>query len=229
LGGRSFDIRIRAETVREFLGDTAHSRILDIGCGDGSISLPLLTAHNRITLMDLSTAMTAAARQNIPEHLTANAEVVNEDFMKAELEPHSYDVILCLGVLAHVDSPPECIARLATLLRPGGKLILELTDSQHFAGMLTRFYQWLCALRKPRTYSLNKVSFAYVGQLLRGNQLRMISFFRYYLPSAPLIHNLSQDTRYRLIRRIFGTSRSNRAAWLGNEYICLLTSDHAGM
>ena len=41
---RAFDIRIRAETVQELVSLRDDARVLDIGCGDGSISpLPLLT------------------------------------------------------------------------------------------------------------------------------------------------------------------------------------------
>ena len=226
LQGRRFDIRVRAETVQELVEGTECGRILDIGCGDGSISLPLLTEKNHITLLDLSTAMTTAARNSIPERLAGNVDVVNDDFMKANLKPHSYDLILCLGVLAHVDSPPEFLARLASLLTPGGRVILEFTDCKHVTGALTRFYQWLCALRKPRRYALNAITFSYVSRLLPSNHLKQVGCFRYSWPSAPLLLKyMSQDTRYKLIRQIYGNAHRNRRRWLGNAYICLLKSD----
>ena len=39
---RNFDIRIRLETVQGFTKGATFGRVLDIPCGDGSISLPLL-------------------------------------------------------------------------------------------------------------------------------------------------------------------------------------------
>jgi len=63
---RSFNIRIRAETVRQFLGDLGFENMLDIGCGNGSISVPLLTPHNRLTLLDMSTTMLSIAQSRVP-------------------------------------------------------------------------------------------------------------------------------------------------------------------
>ena len=49
-----YHVRVRIETVAEFLNGATLDRILDIGCGDGSISLQLLKEENRLTLLDLS-------------------------------------------------------------------------------------------------------------------------------------------------------------------------------
>src|SRR5438477_443325 len=43
----NFNIRIRAEVVAGFVGDTVFESILDIGCGNGAIYLPLRNALHR--------------------------------------------------------------------------------------------------------------------------------------------------------------------------------------
>lgn len=40
-----------------------------------------------------------------------------------DLPAAAYDAVLCLDVLEHVPDPPELVQKLATYLRPGGKLI----------------------------------------------------------------------------------------------------------
>jgi 2-polyprenyl-3-methyl-5-hydroxy-6-metoxy-1,4-benzoquinol methylase len=100
-----YNIRIRAEVVKGFVGDTCYGSILDIGCGDGSISLPLLRQDMQLTLLDISRNMLSVARSHIPAAFSDQVQLVNDDFMHAELGPQAYDLILCLGVLAHVDSP----------------------------------------------------------------------------------------------------------------------------
>ena len=47
LAPRQFDIRIRVETVQQFTKHLMVDHILDIGCGDGSLSLPLLPRSKR--------------------------------------------------------------------------------------------------------------------------------------------------------------------------------------
>ena len=47
LNRRRFDIRIRAETIGALVSGASFRNVLDIGCGDGSISLPLLGGRRR--------------------------------------------------------------------------------------------------------------------------------------------------------------------------------------
>ena len=40
-----------------------------------------------------------------------------------------YDVVLCIGVLAHVNSIEETIAKVASFVKPGGRCVFQLSDS----------------------------------------------------------------------------------------------------
>ena len=46
---RRYNINIRAETVQYFLRNREFTRILDVGCGDGSASIPFLAAQKSLT------------------------------------------------------------------------------------------------------------------------------------------------------------------------------------
>ena len=63
---KRFGLRLRAEITQELLGPLSAVRILDIGCGDGSISLPYLFSGNSLVLLDLSESMLQLARRNTP-------------------------------------------------------------------------------------------------------------------------------------------------------------------
>src|ERR1700756_4690438 len=63
---RGFDIRLRAETVDEFTREGHYRNALDIGCGDGSISLPILSRCDHLTLVDVSQKMLHRAACRIP-------------------------------------------------------------------------------------------------------------------------------------------------------------------
>ena len=207
LDRREFDIRIRAETVQEFTQGRIFDCILDIGCGNGSISLPLLTPQRRLTLLDISSNMLATARGKIPPDLMNNVELVNEGFMTAPLEPGAYDLVLCIGVLAHVDSPADVIEKVARILKPGGCAILEFTDSYHFMGRAVVLYHRLLNRFRPTTYSLNHIHEREIVQTCRKCELKASAFYRYCLP-PPGSHRLfDQETLYRMTRMMFGTPK----------------------
>ena len=110
LDRRRYNIKIRAETVQHFLRNRQFTSVLDVGCGDGSASIPLLNPQRSLTLLDISSKMLSIAQSQVPPNLRANVQVMNQDFLAANLAPHSFDVIVCLGLLAHVG--PNSLQRL---------------------------------------------------------------------------------------------------------------------
>jgi SAM-dependent methyltransferase len=223
LNSRQVDIRMRAETVKAFTKQVHWRRLLDLGCGDGSVSLPLLTASSRLTLMDLSSSMAYRARANIPEDLKANVDVRNENFMTASFVPGSFDAIVSVGVLAHVDSPEEFIAKLRSLLAPDGVLILSFTDGRHLVGLIARFFGWVKELIAPAKYRTNRISFGGVVEIFERQQLHLASVFRYANVPVPGVERfVSSLILFRFTKFVFGRADRNRNAWLGNEYICLV-------
>jgi ubiquinone/menaquinone biosynthesis C-methylase UbiE len=224
LDSRGLDIRMRAETVKTLASRLTFESILDIGCGDGSISLPLLNGRNRATLLDFSSNMTALARSRVPAEFAGNVEVRNEDFMKASFGPTGFDLIICLGVVAHVDSAEEFIGKLASLLNPGGYLIFEFTDAFHFSGRLARLRRGVVELLAPPRFSVNLFSFKTIATLLEARALRIVSSFRYGFIPVPGLRVLGRNALYRFTRFLYGSCEHSRTQWLGNEYICLLTT-----
>lgn len=110
-------IAFRAWLVRQMLGSPQGCKILDIGCGDGRNSRHFLPA-NSVTFLDLSYSMLREARRGVPIGSEARAKLVQADFLHAPLsEP--FDIVICLGVLAHVPDTCQAIVRLAELVRPG--------------------------------------------------------------------------------------------------------------
>ncbi len=219
LDRRRFDIAIRKETVGDFLKDVNFEHVLDIGCGDGSISIPLLNERTRLTLVDVSVNMIDAARSHISDHLLKNARLLNQSLNEATLEPHSYDLIICIGVLAHVDSPRDLIDKASSLLKPGGMIISECTDSYHWVGRAQRLYRQVLSLFRPAPYSLNRLSALQVMEMFRDSGLRVKSVFRYSVPPPGTHRVLSQKDMYKAVRLVFGSAGRNRNARVGNQYL----------
>ncbi len=214
-----FNIRVRKETVQGFVGDAVAQTILDIGCGDGAISIPLLRPHNQLTLLDVSSNMLSIARSRIPTEFAANVKAINEDFMQVELPLQAYDLILCLGVLAHAESPLDVIAKMVSLVKPNGSIIIENYDSQHPVSRLFDLYLAIKRAFLPSPYSLSSLSAAEVVEICGNHGLQLAALYRYYLPVPGMTRVFSNDSMYKLIRSVYGTHTNNYRAWLGSECI----------
>jgi len=216
---RWLDIRLRAETIQDLTKDGDFKDILDIGCGNAAISVPLLNLQRHLTLLDLSPNMLSIARSQISVELASNIEFVNCDFLTAEFKPSSFDLVICLGVLAHVTSPSDTIARLASVLRPGGTLILEWTDSRHFMGRINWYYNMMAGFITPPTYQVNLLSSKEVISIAKDQGFYSISEYRYALPLPKTAWMFTPTNLYRITRFVFGETGRNRNAWLGNQHI----------
>jgi ubiquinone/menaquinone biosynthesis C-methylase UbiE len=219
LRSRGYNIRIRSEVVRAFVQKARCENVLDIGCGNGSISLPLLTPNNRLTLLDLSSTMLSIARSRVPEELVGRVETVNKSFMDAELEPRSCDLILCIGVLAYIEDLRSFCSKLASLLRPGGVAIVECTDASHFVNYFVAGFERVRTLILPAIVPLCLRSSTAVETTFQELGLQQKGLYRYALPLPIVRKCFSQEFHYRTVHSLFGPPLSNRNSWLGNECI----------
>lgn len=225
LGNRRVDIRVRTSAVKDFADMIRWERLLDIGCGDGSVSLPLVGAKSRATFLDLSSSMTDRVREKVPKIYTENVRVRNEDFMTAAFDSE-FDLIVSVGVMAHVDSPEKFVSKIVGLLRPKGHAIIEFTDCRHITGRVARFTSNLKELIAPPRYRTNRLSFRDMAEIFKSQHLRLVSVFRYATLPIPGVQRIaSPEFQYDMIENCFGRAARKRNQWLGNEYICLLSLD----
>ena len=105
---------------RELVGEGPR-RILDVGCGDGRF-LALLrdfgASEWQLVGVDFDPQVVARCRA---AGFEAHASRM-EDFREGE---GSYDAVVMLQLIEHVDDPVEICRRVFALLRPGGHFIVE--------------------------------------------------------------------------------------------------------
>jgi len=61
-----------------------------------ALSLPLLSNCRKLTMLDLSRNMLELGGKSITQH-SGEVEMVQGDFMDAEFDPESFNLILCIG------------------------------------------------------------------------------------------------------------------------------------
>jgi 2-polyprenyl-3-methyl-5-hydroxy-6-metoxy-1,4-benzoquinol methylase len=217
----NYRVQLRTDVVRAWTADFHFKRFLDIGCGDGTISVPLLNPNRSLTLQDLSEAMLARARARVPAQLAANCETICGDFRQMELATGGYGLVICLGVLSYIDPIEPFLAKLTSMIEPGGHLILECSDSDHFVSKLLAAYSKLIALFwKPKVnIKLQACSGAAICQTIRKSGFRLIRAYRYSMPPPIIRKFFSQQTHVRMNRLIHGDPCRARVSWLGTEDI----------
>lgn len=216
-----YNLQIRKETVESFTEGMKFSSVLDMPCGTGAISLPLLDRTDKLTLIDISSNMLAIAKSNIPESKASKVELVNGDFFEMKLPENSYDLIICLGLLAHVNSPEQLLQKISKLLKPGGLLIIQNTDSSHFYSYLIRIYLGLKNVISKQPYKLNLVKGNFVKKIVTENKLELKACYRYNQSFLGLSNLFSNKRKYRLTRGFFGDSKKNKNASWGSDYTYL--------
>lgn len=105
------------------LGIVPPASVLDAGCGWGSTLLALERAGYRASGLDLSRRALEQLDAERPGRRLIQADLAQG------LPPSvsdSFDAVLALDVIEHLDDDRAAVARLAQLLRPGGWLLLSV-------------------------------------------------------------------------------------------------------
>ncbi|MFJ5036626.1 class I SAM-dependent methyltransferase [Streptomyces parvulus] len=119
--------RAKLELVCRKLGLTAGARLLDIGCGWGSLTLHAAEHHKaRVTAVTLAGEQAAHVREQVRERgLEDRVEVVNQDYR--DITGGDYDAVSSIEMGEHVGDAeyPAFAASLHRRVRPGGRVLVQ--------------------------------------------------------------------------------------------------------
>jgi cyclopropane-fatty-acyl-phospholipid synthase len=115
----------KLELVCRKLGLAPGVRLLDVGCGWGSLAMHAARVHGAdVVGITLSQEQAVLARKRVAEAgLTGSVEIRVQDYRTVEDGP--FDAISSVGMAEHVGRSrlPGYAATLGALLRPGGRLL----------------------------------------------------------------------------------------------------------
>lgn len=117
-------------------------RILEIGCGRGDTLLWLKDTQKNcawIGGVELFPDSGSIAATRLDWFCGGSIETLD-----LALEAESIDLILCLDVLEHLVDPWKSVAKLQSLLKPGGHLIGSIPNVRYYSASFALFFkgQW---------------------------------------------------------------------------------------
>jgi 2-polyprenyl-6-hydroxyphenyl methylase / 3-demethylubiquinone-9 3-methyltransferase len=98
-------------------------RVLDIGCGAGLLCEPLTRLGAQVIGVDPSASNIAAARLHADKgHLSIDYRCTTVEQMDAR---ERFDIVLAMEVVEHVTDIGAFLGRCATMLKPGGLMVVS--------------------------------------------------------------------------------------------------------
>jgi len=214
------NILIRQESIEEFVGGKNNIKILDIGCGDGSITKLIEQNISELIVVDSSTEMLKLA-----ESTWINSKIkftpLKIDIETEQLPDGPFDLILVLGILAHVENHDVLIAEISKRLSPKGVVIIQNFNASHPIGALLLLYGQIRHLFGFQDQDWSKVSNKKITELASRCELEWKDEFSYALPLPGMRRIFSYRSLYTITRKLFGHVKSKKLQWLGFETLMM--------
>lgn len=213
------NIRVRRETVCAYTRDRVFENVLDIGCGDGSLSLPFLSRNCKVTFLDLSNAMLEIVAKKVPDSMRHQVTFCKGGFTELDLPSGVFDLVIFVGMLAYVSDVQTVAEHIRRLVRPGGQIVVECTDADHILTRLNLGYRNLTALIRPSRCHTHRYSAAEVVRIFEGSGFQLKRSFRYAYWIPIITRFISSSRSYTLMRRLYGTAETSCLQNFGSELL----------
>ncbi|MEM6672594.1 MAG: metalloregulator ArsR/SmtB family transcription factor [Planctomycetota bacterium] len=110
--------------ARGLLRLAPRARYVDLGIGDGMLTLMLAEIAESVTAVDLSPEILSQLESRATAKGIANIDTVEADIEDLPLGSGSYDVAVLSQALHHANDPENALAEARRVLKPGGKLLV---------------------------------------------------------------------------------------------------------
>jgi ubiquinone/menaquinone biosynthesis C-methylase UbiE len=131
--GASFNFQQRLVLACE-LSAASSGRLLDCAAGTGEITCALLKSgrFNHATVVDISPAMLQSAKELLTSEVNrTEMNFVQSDVFDFKPSDARFDLILCLGLIAHTGRLDILLPHLKSMVTPRGRIILQTTLTDH--------------------------------------------------------------------------------------------------
>jgi len=154
----TFSAHTHARVLEQLPPDLTGKRVLDVGCGTGTLIKRLLERYPAVasvTGVDVSERMLRQARKLAMGRAAArHVTWIRQHGETLDLPPGSFDIVVCANTFHYFKHPVTMLRALHRVLKPGGILIVEDYSRE---GPLVRHFEWAISWYDPlhqRAYTL---------------------------------------------------------------------------
>lgn len=194
--------RYRVRMVRRLVGPVEGQRVLDLGCGWGTISFSLAPDAAEVVGLDFSHRAVEACEARLGRLPTPGLRFMVADARSTGLEPESFDLVVAADLFEHLypEDSEAVVAEASRVLAPGGRFAIWTPSRSHVLEIL-----------KNRNILLKRdvshVDYKSMGRLLdmlvdAGFAVEKAYYAESHLPGLRVLERLGQRWLPPLRRRI---------------------------
>ena len=138
--GSNFNFQQRLTLTCE-LSVSSSGRLLDCAAGTGQITTAVLDSgrFDHATVVDVSWEMLQHAKKLLNSRIKhAKVEFIQSDIFNFKPSDSGFDLILCVGLIAHTGRLDVLLPHLKSMLAPRGRIVLQTTLSDHLGTRIVR-------------------------------------------------------------------------------------------
>lgn len=142
--GREYEHESEIIAIKSLLNKIPEiKKLAEIGCGYGRLTPSYSYRAKKSVLFDPSNRSLNEAKKRIFENeINGNFEFVRSrlDSISKKYD-RSFDVVLFIRVMHHMDEPNKVFKTLRRILTPGGYLIMEFANKIHWKALIGNFFK----------------------------------------------------------------------------------------
>lgn len=223
------------EFLAETLGPRPGNRILDVGCGEGLAEVEIGRLHIsqlRLFGIDRIPSKVAAARQEARSH-NQRVGFAAADACRLPFKDGSFDSIYSVAVLQHIEDLEVAVGEFARVTVPRGRVVAVEPDNtarygfsstaagQRAFELSSQFFIALAGARTDRAPVGPNLPGMFARHGIEPTLVRLFPVSQTFLgPPAPALW----QARRAAVESALNSSPSEAAAWLGREYLDVLTA-----
>ncbi len=159
INDKNFTYRLLLDVLKRKIS-SRKLKILDIGCGAGTICFYLASRGHDITGIDISQKAVNECRRSAKQLGINAAEFIRLDFPREKLKNRKYDIVILTEVIEHIEDDYLAIKEISRLLKPNGLLVLStpsINAPLHKLGLTDEFDKRVGHLRRYSLLELKKI------------------------------------------------------------------------